>query len=141
MKKTYKIYRWIARILCILAILFVSMFALDSFDSRFSIWEQIGAFLIHLTPSYILIACLVIAWNWEKTGGTILLIIGILFSVFVGLINFRRTHSLIVTLEIILMVAFPFIIAGALFLLSYYNRIRNIISASEQANINITENN
>jgi hypothetical protein len=56
MKVSPKVIYWLPRILCILAILFISVFALDAFDPELSIWQQIVGFLIHLIPSFILIA-------------------------------------------------------------------------------------
>lgn len=69
MKTSLKIIHWDPRILCILAILFVSMFALDSFDPRYTLLQQLQAFAIHLIPTYFLIIFLVVAWKWELTGG------------------------------------------------------------------------
>ncbi len=51
MKTIVKILYWAPRILCIMAILFISMFALDSFEPGLNIWQQIGAFLIPLIPT------------------------------------------------------------------------------------------
>lgn len=80
MKKSINLFHWVPRILCILAILFISMFALDSFTPGLTIWQQLGAFFIHLIPSYILIALLIIAWKWEYFGGIIFIVIGLGFS-------------------------------------------------------------
>jgi len=66
MKTSIKILHWTPRIICILAILFISMFAIDSFAPDLTIWQQLGGFLIHLIPSFILIAILIIAWKWKK---------------------------------------------------------------------------
>ncbi len=63
MKNSIKIYHWLPRILCILAIFFVSLFALDAFTPELTIWQQTGAFLIHLIPSFILIILLFLAFN------------------------------------------------------------------------------
>ncbi len=43
--KTYvKVIHWLPRIICILAILFVSLFAADAFDHGENIWQKIGCF-------------------------------------------------------------------------------------------------
>jgi hypothetical protein len=119
MKTNIKIVHWIPRILCILAILFISMFALDSFASHLTIGQQIGRFLIHLTPTYILVALLFIAWKWELIGGIVFVLLGIGFSPAVYNINFHRNHSAMLSLGIVLMVTFPFILMGGLFVLSH----------------------
>lgn len=120
MKKSIQFIHWTPRILGILMILFLSMFALDSFAPNLSLWQQIGGFLIHLIPSYILVAALAIAWKWEKLGGWLFTVIGVVFSIAVFLLNLNRNHfsagqSMLTTL----IVAVPFIVVGVLFLVSY----------------------
>lgn len=61
MNNSIKLFHWLPRILCILAILFISMFALDSFEKGLSIGQQSAQFLKHLIPSLILTAFLIIA--------------------------------------------------------------------------------
>jgi len=119
MKSSIRLFHWLPRILCILAILFVSMFALDSFSPGHTIWQQLGTFFIHLIPSYILTAILIIAWKWEKIGGIILIVIGLALSPFVFMLNYNRTHSVWVSLFIIAMITFPFVVVGILFITSY----------------------
>ncbi len=118
MKTSGKILHWTPRILCILSILFVSMFALDSFNPKLTVWQQIGGFLIHLIPTYILTVALLVAWKWEKIGGVIFIILGTVFSAFLINLNYNRTHSIGTTLEIVAMLSFPFVIFGVLFLIS-----------------------
>jgi hypothetical protein len=113
-----KLLHWAPRILVILAILFVSIFALDSFSSERTFWQNAGAFLMHLIPSFILTGILIVAWKWEKAGGIILILIGLVFSVLLFILNFGRNHSVWISLFIVLMLCFPFILAGVLFILS-----------------------
>jgi len=110
---------WAPRILCIVAILFVSMFALDSFSPELTIWQQIGGFLVHLIPTYVLIALLVVAWRWEYVGGIIFTVIGIAFAAMVFMANYNRNHfSLTQSLINTVLVAVPFILVGILFILN-----------------------
>ncbi len=109
---------WIARILCIAAILFVSMFALDAFNEGETIFQKLAAFGMHLLPSIVLALILFIAWKHERTGGIILILIGLLLSPFIFNMNVDRTGSWLIGLEVILMINLPFIIAGILFILS-----------------------
>jgi len=122
MKTILNTLHWTPRIISILAILFVSIFALDAFDSNQSIWQQIGAFLIHLIPTYVLLAILLIAWKWELAGGIIFSIISIGFTPFIYHHNFSMNHSVWMSIEIILMITFPFILVGVLFILGYYHK-------------------
>ena len=129
MKTSLKILHWSPRILCIMAILFVSLFALDSFDPRLSLLQQIGEFLIHLIPSFVLLACLIVAWKWELIGGIILASIGIGFSPFVYQLNYHRIHDVGACLVILLVITFPFIVVGVLFIMSHIMKKKNLQNA------------
>jgi hypothetical protein len=115
-----KIVYWVPRILCILAILFVSMFALDSFDPGLTFWQQIGGFFIHLIPTYILTAMLIVAWKWELPGGILFMATGLGLSPFIFSMNYHMNHSVLMSLGVILMINFPFILTGGLFILSHF---------------------
>ncbi len=51
------------------------MFALDVFGEP----QWFLALLIHLIPSYILIAATVVAWRNERVGGFIFIVLGVAF--------------------------------------------------------------
>src|ERR1035437_1195483 len=129
MKTSIQILHWSPRILCIMAILFVSLFALDSFDPRLTLLQQIGGFLIHLIPSFVLLACLIVAWKWELIGGIILASIGIGFSPFVYQLNYHRIHNVGACLVILLVITFPFIVVGVLFIMSHIMKKKNLQNA------------
>ncbi len=129
MATTAGILRWTPRIVCILAILFVSMFALDAFAPGLTVWQQLAAFFIHLIPSFVLLALLIIAWKWELTGGIVFIIIGLLLSFPIFLRNYRMNHSILMSLVIILAITFPFVLAGVLFVLSHRLSKRNAPAA------------
>jgi hypothetical protein len=112
-----KLLHWAPRILVILAILFVSIFAMDSFSSERTFWHNAGAFLMHLIPSIILTGLLIIAWKWEMVGGILITLVGLVFSVILFVLNFGRNHSVWISLSIVLMLCFPFVLAGVLFIL------------------------
>jgi len=126
MGTTAGILRWTPRIICILAILFVSMFALDAFAPGLTIWQQLAAFLMHLSPSFVLVALLAIAWRWELTGGVAFIVVGLLLSLPIFLRNYRMNHSVLMSLVIILAITFPFVLAGVLFVLSHRLRSRDV---------------
>lgn len=120
------ILHWLPRILCILAILFISLFAADSFTPGLTILEQLAAFFMHLIPSFVLVAFLLVAWKWERIGGIIFIALGLGFSPVVFMMNFNRNHSIGISLGIILAITFPFILVGILFLLSYRAKRKNL---------------
>jgi fucose 4-O-acetylase-like acetyltransferase len=126
MKTSTKIIYWLPRILCILAILFVSMFALDSFDPKLTIWQQIAGFLIHLIPSFILALFLFVAWKWELVGGIIFALIGIGFTPFIYIHNYQMNHSVGMSLLIILCITFPFFIVGGLFITGHWLKNKQV---------------
>ena len=110
---------WLPRIICIIAILFISVFALDAFQPELTVWQQIQAFAMHLIPSFILLLILIIAWKWELVGGIIFLLVGIGFSPLVFMHNYRMNGSVGMSLLIIATITFPFILVGILFMLGY----------------------
>jgi hypothetical protein len=127
MKTSAKVLNWLPRIICILAILFVSMFALDSFSPNNTILQNATAFLMNLIPSFILLTVLIIAWNRELTGGIILTIAGLAWCTFIFVINLRRTHSFWAALMIMAMLGLPFVASGILFILNHFRKKRETI--------------
>jgi prolipoprotein diacylglyceryltransferase len=105
---------------------------LDSFSSERSFWQNAAAFLMHLIPSFALLAVLIVAWKWEKVGGIILTIIGLAWCVFVFILNYKRTHSVATSLLDTLMVAIPFVLAGILFILSHYRKMKELSGVQSQ---------
>jgi hypothetical protein len=125
MKKMTKIVHWAPRILCILAILFVGMFSLDSFDPSLTLSQKLLGFLIHNIPTLILIAILIVSWKWEFIGGIIFILIGVGFSPIIFIHNYHMNHSVGISLGIIALITFPFVVVGGLFILSQYLKKKN----------------
>jgi len=120
MKKHIKVFHWLPRIICILAILFVSIFAADAFAHELTIWQQLGAFVMHLIPSFILLAFLIVAWKWEYIGGIIFIIIGLGLSPLIFIHNYKMNNSIWMSLGIIAIITIPFAIVGSLFIISHF---------------------
>jgi len=126
MKISQKIIFWTPRILCILAILFISMFALDAFQPDLTIWQQLGNFFMHLIPSFILLAILLVAWKWELIGGGIFIVIALIMTPVIYIHNYNMNGSVWMSLWVIAMITFPFFLIGLLFILDYkINKKRN----------------
>ena len=118
-----RLFYWLPRIICILAILFISAFAGDAFETGHSFWQQIAAFLIHLIPSFVLLALLIIAWRWEYIGGIIFIVIGIGMSPVIYLNNHNvNNFSDGECISVVMMTCLPFIVAGILFMLSHFRK-------------------
>ena len=120
MKTSISLIHWIPRVICILAILFISMFAADAFAPGLTIWQQLGAFLMHLITSFILLAFLIVAWKWELIGGVIFTVIGVVLSPLIFQHNYAMNQSVSMSLSIVLMITFPFILVGILFIISHF---------------------
>jgi hypothetical protein len=119
MKEPISHFHWIPRILAILGILFISIFALDSFEPGKSVINQITDFLIHLIPSFMLIILLILSWRHELMGGLLFLLAGLLFIPLIFSMNYNRTHSIWIAAGIIAMINIPFVITGILFIISH----------------------
>ena len=72
---------WTPRILTIVFILFLGMFALDSFGGDQSLLQKSGGFLIHLIPNFVLILILIVAWKHEWVGTIAFVLVGIAYIV------------------------------------------------------------
>ena len=78
MPKSYKsILFWAPRIISILFILFLSLFALDVFGQGYGFWETVQALFMHLLPSLLLVAALLLAWRWEWIGAVLYMGFGV----------------------------------------------------------------
>ena len=72
---------WFPRILAILFILFLSLFALDVWSAVAPFWTKLWGFLIHLIPSFVLLIALAISWRCPAAGGVIFMLIALIFTV------------------------------------------------------------
>lgn len=108
-----KILYWSPRTLGILIILFVSLFALDVFGQGYSFWETAVALGMHLIPSFVILIVLGIAWRWEWIGGTLFVVLGVLYITL-----FWEPSNLPAYLAI----SGPLFLAGILFLLDGFYR-------------------
>jgi len=115
MKPPSKFFHWLPRVICIIAILFISLFAADSFAPELTFWQQIGGFLIHLIPSFVLLGILIIAWKWELFGSIAFGLIGLIMIPIIYGINYKMNHSVWISLGIVCAIALPFFIIGILF--------------------------
>ena len=110
---------WTPPVLSILFIAFLSMFALDVFDERLSLWRTLQALTMHLIPSFVLIAALVLAWRWEWIGAALYGAAGTLYVVLVLRLPHLRAAMKI---SWILTIAGPAFAIAALFLVNWLKR-------------------
>ncbi len=105
---TQKIGRWGPRALAGAYALFLSLFALDAWGTGAGFWNELGDFLIHLTPAYIVVFALIIAWKRPRAGGLLFIGLAILFA---WVFDWR-------TMSLLLPLALPLVIIGLLFLVA-----------------------
>jgi hypothetical protein len=113
---------WLPRLICMAAIIFMSLFALDAFQPGKTIWQQIFDFLKHMIPSFILLGLLVLAWKRELIGGILFIIAGIYQGAWIINFHLGMEFSRSTTVATVLSMALPFIIAGALFIIGARRR-------------------
>jgi hypothetical protein len=104
-----KVIYWSPRILSICFILFLSLFALDVFN-EYSGWKIIPALLIHLLPSLVLLALVIIAWKYDLVGMAVFFIAAISYVLAVGFHHHWSWYASI---------SGPAVVIGVLFLLSW----------------------
>lgn len=102
---------WSPRVLSILFVAFISVFALDVFSEGHGFWQTVLALLIHLIPIGVVIVAIVISWHREWIGAA-LFIAGGLYYLFTNL----RHVSWILT------ISGPLLLIGVLFSLSWLYR-------------------
>jgi hypothetical protein len=111
---------WTPRALSIVFIAFLSIFALDVFDEHLGLWRTVLALTMHLVPSFVLIAALVLAWRWEWIGAALYAGAGLLYVGWV--VSMSRPVPPAMRLIWILMIAGPAFVIAGLFLANWLKR-------------------
>lgn len=104
---------WAPRILGILLAVFLSLFALDVFGGGYSPLQTIGALLLHLVPTFLVLVALAVAWRWEWIGA-------VLFGALAVLYLFMTWGRF--PLGVYVSVSGPLALTGFLFLLNWIYR-------------------
>ena len=106
---------WTPRVVAMLYIAFLSMFALDVFSEEHGLWRILAALSIHLIPSFVLLVGLILAWRWEWIGAALYAAAGVLYvASTVG-----RPVEPAVKMNWILAMAGPTFLVAALFLANW----------------------
>ena len=105
-----KIIFWLPRVLGILFIAFLGLFALDSFSGEFPWYQKILGFFIHLLPNFVLTIFLVLAWKKYLIGG--------LFFIFAGLFYIFMAWDQ--SVWALVLISGPAFLVGGLFILDKY---------------------
>jgi len=138
MKTLKLLVYWLPRIISILAIGFILLLGADSFDPKITLQDQLIGFMMHSIPGVILIIILAVAWKWELIGGIIYVLVGIFFSVFIYLMNYHRLvmfknpNPVGVALGIVMIIGFPFIVSGGMFIWSHFLREKQQLNQNSE---------
>lgn len=110
---------WTPRVLCILSAAFISIFAADVFGEGAGFWQTALALLIHLIPTFLMVAVLVVSWRREWIGGVVYIALAALWVIWAWNKPFFGWVPL-------LLIAGPLVVTGVLFLLNwrYRNELR-----------------
>jgi len=98
--KSAALARWSGRTLGILFAIFLGLFASDS--------QGVIGFLIHLIPSFLIIASVALAWKWPALGAAAFMIMAVAATAFFH--TYRDGATL-------LLITGPYALVGALFFL------------------------
>jgi hypothetical protein len=99
---------WIPRIICILFIAAISLFACDAFGNDTGFWKTLLALLVHLLPTFSMIFLLYLSWKRAWIGGIVFILAGIAFIFWKGVMY--------------PVVFIPLFLVGVLFLLRWFFR-------------------
>jgi len=111
---------WTPRAVSIAFIAFLSLFALDVFDGHLGLWQTALALAMHLIPSFVLIAALLLAWRWEWIGAALYGTAGLMYVGWV--VSLSRPVPPAIRLNWILAIAGPAFVIAGLFLANWLKR-------------------
>lgn len=78
-QRTMRVLFWAPRVLTVLFILLLGLFALDVFSEGYGPRETVVALFMHLIPHMVLVVVLVVAWRWEWVGAVLFLGLGLFY--------------------------------------------------------------
>ena len=105
---------WSARLVALAAIAFISLFALDVLEPGAPPATVLIGLAVHLVPSAVLVAFLVVAWRWPLAGGVLFLAVSVLPVLILA--NTPAVNAIL---------AMPFALAGLLFLACAFTAARH----------------
>ena len=106
---------WTPRVLCILFAAFISIFAADVFGHGGGFWQTALALLIHLIPTFIVVAVLIASWRHEWIGGALFIALAVLYVIWAWNKHFFGWM-------VVLAIPGPLVLTGVLFLLNWRYR-------------------
>src|SRR5271165_1160495 len=112
---TPRLLYWSPRILTIAYALFISVFALDVFHEAHGFWHTALALSIHLIPSMVVVAVLIVAWRWEWIGAGLFFVAAVYYAVFM-------LHRNIPNWDAVAGISLPLLVIAAMFMAGWIRR-------------------
>ncbi len=109
MKTQQVLTTWVPRVLAIVYILFIALLSFDVFSVDASLLEKSGGFLMENIPTLLLVVALILAWKKSTVGGTMFIVLSVIFTCFFR--TYQRWDAFI-------LISFPLLLIGGLFLLN-----------------------
>jgi hypothetical protein len=106
-----KFILWAPRVISIILVIFISLFAFDGFVPGITGYEKTLSLIIGLLPAIIMTLALILAWFFKLAGGITFISLGIAMTFF-----FHTYQSELSFLTL----SSPVLVVGVLFILSYY---------------------
>jgi hypothetical protein len=106
---------WTPRVLCIAFAAFISIFAVDVFQTGVPAWQVALALLMHLLPTFLVLLVLALSWRHEWVGGALFIALGLLYLLWARNRPFFGW-------EVVLLIPAPLFLIGVLFLLNWRYR-------------------
>lgn len=72
---------WTPRVVCIAVAGFLALFALDAVSESQGWWASVVGVAVHLVPSFIVVAVLVLAWRRDLLGAGVFLALAMVYLV------------------------------------------------------------
>lgn len=105
----FRLLQWAPRILGLALALFLGLFALDAFEEGKPLRETIPAFLIHLTPTWLVLGVVIAAWRRGWIGAIAFVALALAYALMVP----HRP-------DWILFISGPLFLVGVLFFASWW---------------------
>jgi len=106
---------WFPRILSIAFAIFLGTFALDVFSESHGFWMTALALAIHLIPSTMILAVLMVAWRWEWVGAGLYSLLAVYYAI-------DMLHRSIRYWPAVASISLPLLVIAFLFLASWLQR-------------------
>jgi len=97
---------WLPRVMGMAIVVFLSLFAFDTFENLHGFAEIALGFAVHLIPAAIALAILLIACRWEVTGALLFAIAAALYAT--SVLPRHPSWALVIALPLLLIAALFF---------------------------------